>query len=104
MTSLVNLRLQSHQLSSKINSSKHATISIQTSNSSCLWFKDHKVANSKPLEEREAGKLCETPTGGEKKLLPSTVTVKSISYCFEETIRFEVKTSFPSRPVSRLIR
>ena len=29
---------------------------------------------------------------------------KPLSYCFEETIGFEVKASFASRPVSRLIR
>ena len=31
------------------------------------------------------------------------VIFKPLSYCFEETIRFEVKASFTSRPVSRLI-
>ena len=29
---------------------------------------------------------------------------KPLSYCFEETIGFDVKASFASRPVSRLIR
>ena len=28
---------------------------------------------------------------------------KPLSYCFEETIGFDVKVSFASRPVSRLI-
>ena len=28
---------------------------------------------------------------------------KPLSYCFEETIGFDVKASFASRPVSRLI-
>ena len=32
------------------------------------------------------------------------VIVKPLSYCFEETIRFDVKASFASRPESRLIR
>ena len=32
------------------------------------------------------------------------VIFKPISYCFEETIGFDVKASFASRPVSRLIR
>ena len=32
------------------------------------------------------------------------VVFKPISYCFEETIRFDVKASFVSRPISRLIR
>ena len=32
------------------------------------------------------------------------VIFKPISYCFEETIGFDVETSFASRPVSRLIR
>ena len=31
------------------------------------------------------------------------VIFKSLSYCFEETIGFDVKVSFASRPVSRLI-
>ena len=29
---------------------------------------------------------------------------ESLSYCFEGTIEFDVKASFASRPVSRLIR
>ena len=29
---------------------------------------------------------------------------KLLSYCFKETIGFDVKASFTSRPVSRLIR
>ena len=32
------------------------------------------------------------------------VIFKPLSYCFEETIEFDVKASFASRPVSRLIR
>ena len=32
------------------------------------------------------------------------VIFKPLSYCFEETIGFDVKASFASRPVSRLIR
>ena len=32
------------------------------------------------------------------------VIFKSLNYCFEETIRFDVKTSFASHPVSRLIK
>ena len=31
------------------------------------------------------------------------VIFKSLSYCFEETIGFDVKVSFASCPVSRLI-
>ena len=31
------------------------------------------------------------------------VIFKPLSYCFEETIGFDVKASFTSRPVSRLI-
>ena len=39
------------------------------------------------------------------KILPTEfVILKSLSYCFEETIGFDVTTSFASRPVSRLIR
>ena len=30
------------------------------------------------------------------------VIFKSLNYCFEETIRFDVKTAFASHPVSRL--
>ena len=32
------------------------------------------------------------------------VIFKPLSYCFEKTIRYDVKASFISRPVSRLIR
>ena len=32
------------------------------------------------------------------------VIFKPLSYCFEETIRFDVKASFTSRPVSRQLR
>ena len=32
------------------------------------------------------------------------VIVKPLSYCFEEIIGFNVKTSFPRRPVLRLIK
>ena len=32
------------------------------------------------------------------------VIFNPLSYCFEETIEFDVKASFASRPVSRLIR
>ena len=32
------------------------------------------------------------------------VILKPLSYCFKETIRFYVKASFASRPLSRLIR
>ena len=32
------------------------------------------------------------------------VIFKPLSYCFEETIGFDVKASFASRPVSRLLR
>ena len=32
------------------------------------------------------------------------VIFKPLSYCFEETIVFDVKASFASRPLSRLIR
>ena len=32
------------------------------------------------------------------------VIFKPLSYCFEETIGFDVKASFASRPESRLIR
>ena len=31
------------------------------------------------------------------------VAFKPLRYCFEETIEFDVKTSFASRPVSHLI-
>ena len=32
------------------------------------------------------------------------VIFKLLSYCFQETVGFDVKASFASRPVSRLIR
>ena len=32
------------------------------------------------------------------------VIFEPLSYCFKETIEFDVKASFSSRPVSRLIR
>ena len=38
------------------------------------------------------------------ELIFQFVILKPLSYCFEETIGFEVKASFSSRPMSRLIR
>ena len=37
------------------------------------------------------------------KTLNQFVIFKPLSYCFEDTIGFDVNTSFASRPVSRLI-
>ena len=37
-----------------------------------------------------------------KKIL--SVILKPLSYCFEETIGYDIKGSFASRPVSRLIK
>ena len=37
-------------------------------------------------------------------LVSQFVIFKPLSYCFEETIGFDVKASFASRPESRLIR
>ena len=37
-------------------------------------------------------------------ICPQFVIFKPLSYCFEETIGFDVKASFASRPVLRLIR
>ena len=39
-----------------------------------------------------------------KEELRQVVIFKPLSYCFKETIGFDVKASFASRPVSRLIR
>ena len=40
------------------------------------------------------------PTDGKYQF----IIFKPLSYCFEETIGFDVKVSFASRPASRLIR
>ena len=40
---------------------------------------------------------------GISKRIMQFLIFKPLSYCFEETIRFDVKASFSSRPVSRLI-
>ena len=40
----------------------------------------------------------------EALLEPHFVIFKPLSYCFEETIGFDVKASFASRPLWRLIR
>ena len=49
--------------------------------------------------------------GAEIHTIPETqnkgiqfVIFKPLGYCFEETIGFDVKASFPSRPESSLIR
>ena len=49
------------------------------------------------------------PTKGIYALFPAVTTIQFVifillSYCFEETRGFDVKTSFPSRLVSRLVR
>ena len=36
--------------------------------------------------------------------LNQSVIFKSLSYCFEETIGFDIKASFARSPVSRLIK
>ena len=38
------------------------------------------------------------------KLLSQFAIFKPLSYCFEETIRFDLKASFANRTVSHLIR
>ena len=40
---------------------------------------------------------------GAKKIV-QFVIFKPLNYCFEETIEYDVKASFESRPESRLIR
>ena len=39
-----------------------------------------------------------------KEELRQVVIFKPLSYCFKETIGFDVKASFASRPLSHLIR
>ena len=39
-----------------------------------------------------------------KKKYSQVVIFKPLSYCFEETIGYDIKGSFASRPVSRLIK
>ena len=46
--------------------------------------------------------LCENRIGSNFSL--QFVIFKPLSYYFEEIIRFDVKASFASRPVSRLIK
>ena len=41
---------------------------------------------------------------GNNNKCKQSIIFKLVSYCFEETIGFEVKASFVSRPISRLIR
>ena len=38
------------------------------------------------------------------KTIYQLVTFKSLSYCFEETVGFDIKVSFARRPVSLLIK
>ena len=47
-------------------------------------------------------RLCENWVGSNFSL--QFVIFKPLSYYFEEIIRFDVKASFASRPVSRLIK
>ena len=39
-----------------------------------------------------------------QKTITQFVIFKPLSYCFQETIGFDIKASFASRPESRLIR
>ena len=50
--------------------------------------------------------ICEQKISAEVRLINGEqfVIFKLLSYCFEETIGFDVKSSFTSRPVSRLVR
>ena len=50
--------------------------------------------------------ICEQKISAEVRLINGEqfVIFKLLSYCFEETIGFDVKSSFTSRLVSRLVR
>ena len=50
--------------------------------------------------------ICEQKISAEVRLINGEqfVIFKLLSYCFEEAIEFDVKSSFTSRPVSRLVR
>ena len=53
----------------------------------------------------EAGTFfIQSRPGGMSLVQDQFVIFKPLSYCFEETMRFDVKASFASRPLSRLIR
>ena len=53
-----------------------------------------KELHYEPMEEELLGSFS----------LVQFVIIKPPSYCFEETMGFDVKVSFASRPESRLIR
>ena len=49
-------------------------------------------------------KTCKNSSVKIKSYKIQFITFKALSYCFEETIGFEVKASFARCPVSRLIK
>ena len=78
-----------------------------------VWYKIHHWENScswviggKYLNQSECRILSSNNLQVESILFrwKQFVLFKPLSYCFEETIGFDVKSSFASRPLSRLIR
>ena len=77
-----------------------------------VWYKIHHWENScswviggKYLNQSECRILSSNiSSGGINFVQMETVLFKPLSYCFEETVGFDVKSSFASRPLSRLIR
>ena len=64
-----------------------------------------KIASPLPLLSCESWIFVkENPDRKKANSALQFVIFKLLSYCFEETIEFDVKASFPSRLVSRLIR
>ena len=81
-------------------------------NSIGLPMKRRKKDVSKKLKQRKASSKDKTKdirtffkiTEKSKIYRKQFVIFNSLSYCFEDTIRFDVKVTFTSRPVLRLIR
>ena len=75
-----------------------------------IAFTSYKVFLKKNKKRSETSLSASFPAWFLKKylscyiLLTQFVISKPLSYCFGETIRFDVKASFASCPVSRLIR
>ena len=65
-----------------------------------ITWENFVPAKRDPGSTKEASRLA----GMKRFTCNQFVIFKPLSYCFEETIGFDVKASFASRPRSRLIR
>ena len=70
------------------------------------YFESAFLLNIYVLVSRDTHRMVRVLTVLKGGKYPTThfVIFKPLSYCFEKTIGFDVKASFASRPVSRLIR